>query len=60
MQLTDEHYAAAVIIHECELAGTPVKEMASRIGVSRQTLYNWFRDPQCPTPYLGSRCSRIY
>ena len=26
MQLTDEHYAAAVIIHECELAGTPVKE----------------------------------
>ena len=32
MQLTDEHYAAAVIIHECELAGTPVKEMASRIG----------------------------
>lgn len=55
MQLTDEHYAAAVIIHECELAGTPVKEMASRIGVSRQTLYNWFRDPQFVALHKGQQ-----
>ena len=42
MQLTDEHYAAAVIIRRsCELTGTAgPRSMASRIGVSRQTLYD--------------------
>ena len=33
MELTDEHYAAVGILHEGELEGLPITELASRIGV---------------------------
>ena len=44
MTLTDKHIECAHLCARLEVAGQDTKEMAKECGVTRTTIYNWFKD----------------
>jgi DNA-binding XRE family transcriptional regulator len=44
---------------KCIKLGIPVAEVAGRVGVSRQTVYNWFIGAYDPKPELATVITQL-
>ena len=58
-QQADQSLIGVKLGKKCIKSGVPVAEVASRLGVSRQTVYNWFVGAYEPKPEVALAISQL-
>jgi len=55
----DRKSLGVILGRECIKRNIPVSEVASMLGVSRQTIYNWFTGETYPQPQVADLISEF-
>ena len=58
-QQAEQNRVGVKLGKKCIKLGIPVAEVASRVGVSRQTVYNWFIGAYDPKPKLATVITQL-